>query len=91
LSFSATAAENVRQYNQPGNRLSLPASYLGTQTLPHPKGKRYGRGQGQNRRSVDDLDTTVSSQPGYLESIFKKESEVYSWLIILTNILSSSS
>ena len=77
MSFSATAAENVRQYNQPGNRLSLPASYLGTQTLPHPKGKRYGRGQGQNRRSVDDLDTTVSSQPGYLESIFKKESEVY--------------
>ena len=77
MSFSATTAENVRQYNRPGNRLSLPASYLGTQTLPHPKGKRYGHGQGQNRRSVDDLDTTVSSQPGYLESIFKKESEVY--------------
>lgn len=75
MSFSATAAENVRQYNHPGNRQSLPASYLGTQTLPHPKGKRYG--QGQNRRSMNDLDTTVSSQPGYLESMFKKESEVY--------------
>ncbi|XP_071181966.1 rab11 family-interacting protein 2-like isoform X3 [Mytilus edulis] len=65
--------DNIRVYNQPGNRQSLPASYLGTQTLPHPKGKRYG----QNRRSMDDLDSAVSSQPGYLESIFKKESEVF--------------
>ncbi|CAC5368714.1 RAB11FIP1_2_5 [Mytilus coruscus] len=65
--------DNIRVYNQPGNRQSLPASYLGTQTLPHPKGKRYGQG----RRSMDDLDSAVSSQPGYLESIFRKESEVF--------------
>ncbi|XP_052065624.1 rab11 family-interacting protein 5-like [Mytilus californianus] len=65
--------DNIRIYNQPGNRQSLPASYLGTQTLPHPKGKRYGQG----RRSMDDLDSAVSSQPGYLESIFRKESEVF--------------
>ncbi|CAG2185131.1 RAB11FIP1_2_5 [Mytilus edulis] len=68
----AVSPDNIRVYNQPGNRQSLPASYLGTHTLPHPKGKRYG----QNRRSMDDLDSAVSSQPGYLESIFKKESEV---------------
>ncbi|XP_033751723.1 rab11 family-interacting protein 1-like isoform X1 [Pecten maximus] len=69
------------RYNRPGNRQSLPPSYWGTQTLPHPRGKRYSmdneNGVAVVTKSVDDLDTPVSSQPGYLESMFRKEREVY--------------
>ena len=69
------------RYNRPGNRQSLPDAYMGTQTLPHPKGKRYGQKEGATkssiRKSADDLDTSVSSQPGYLENMFQKEVEVY--------------
>ncbi|OWF56758.1 rab11 family-interacting protein 2-like isoform X1 [Mizuhopecten yessoensis] len=69
------------RYNRPGNRQSLPPSYWGTQTLPHPRGKRYSMdnesGVAVVTKSADDLDTPVSSQPGYLESMFRKEREVY--------------
>ncbi|XP_060066740.1 rab11 family-interacting protein 1-like [Ylistrum balloti] len=69
------------RYNRPGNRQSLPPSYWGTQTLPHPRGKRYSmdneNGVAVVTKSADDLDTPVSSQPGYLETMFRKEREVY--------------
>lgn len=79
---SHVETENVSsRYDRPGNRQSLPPSYWGTQTLPHPRGKRYSmdneKGVAVVTKSADDLDTPVSSQPGYLESMFRKEREVY--------------
>lgn len=64
--------------NLPGNRRSLPPSYWGTQTLPHPRSKRSLLSDDTfQQRSSDDLNTSISSQPGYLEAMFHKEREVY--------------
>ncbi|KAJ8299225.1 hypothetical protein KUTeg_023285 [Tegillarca granosa] len=72
--------DSILQYNMnlPGNRRSLPPSYWGTQTLPHPRTKRSFLSEDTfQQRSSDDLNTSISSQPGYLEAMFHKEREVY--------------
>ncbi|KAK3102223.1 hypothetical protein FSP39_009733 [Pinctada imbricata] len=73
--FFFFVADDV-QYNMrmPGNRQSLPPSYWATQTLPYHKGKRYGMSV---HRSAENVNTLSPGQPGYLESMFKKEREVY--------------